>query len=76
MAKTLDLFCGTEHQKPPRKRPRVMAHVDDGGSELVHFTCRKCGWRSGWRPIDECPANLKRGIHCEDCQTKNQTMVT
>lgn len=67
MAKTLDLFRGTEYQKPPRRRARIMAHVDDAGAEFMHFACRKCGWESDWLPIDENPAALSRGIPCENC---------
>lgn len=62
-----DLFDGTDHQKPPRQRPRVMAHVTDAGVDAIEFECGKCGWNSGWLVNDFSISEAKRGIPCERC---------
>lgn len=31
--------------KPPRKPPRILMHVCDGGHDSVELGCGKCGYR-------------------------------
>jgi len=62
-----DFFDGTCHQKPPRKKPRVMAHVTDAGVDAILFECKKCGWNSSWLINDISISDAKRGIPCERC---------
>jgi len=64
-----DIFAGTEHQKPKRKAPRVMAHVADAGAEAIRFECDRCGWDSDWLVNNFTPSEAKRGIPCEMCNT-------
>lgn len=66
--KTMDLFPET---KPPRKRPRTIAHMSDVGPDMVEFECRKCGWSSDWLPNDFTWTEIFRGIPCEVCNSTN-----
>ena len=56
--------------KPPRAKPRIMAHVIDAGcsceSDVAKFRCKVCGWESGWLNIATISEG-KRGIPCEEC---------
>lgn len=65
--RNIDMFAGTVHQKAPRQKPRVMAHVDDVGIDAIHFTCPRCGWESGWLENDMSVSDAMRGIPCERC---------
>lgn len=64
---TTDLFPST---KPPRAKPRVMAHIIDAGcsceSNLARFRCRRCGWESEWLFVASITGG-KRGTPCEKC---------
>ena len=59
-----DLFPGT---KPPRAKPRVMAHVFDAGcsceNNVARFKCRRCSWQSEWMSVASI-SDGKRGIGC------------
>lgn len=60
-------------EKPPRAKPRVIAHMADAGENVAFFICGKCGWESGWIYDDEfCVSNVKRGIPCETCNSKEK----
>lgn len=68
MSKTLDMF--PRPPKKPRAKPRVMAHVVDGGADFVRFECKKCGWDSDWLHIEENgfkEDDFRRGIPCKPC---------
>lgn len=64
--KRQDLF---PELKPPRAKPRVLAHADDHGSfpdgrHCHRFICKKCGfdeWLAG--SISEG----RRGVPCPNC---------
>lgn len=62
-----DLFPET---KPPRAKPRVMAHVFDAGcsceTELARFECKRCGWQSDWLSVASISEG-KRGVPCPKC---------
>lgn len=62
-----DLFPDT---KPPRAKPRVMAHVFDAGcsceTELARFECKRCGWQSDWLSVASISEG-KRGVPCPKC---------
>jgi len=60
---TLELFPDT---KPPRAKPRKMAHIIDGGPDAVMFEC-SCGWNSDWAHNNFTYTEIKRGIPCERC---------
>ena len=63
-AKIQDMFGG----KPPRLKPRIMAHMVDVG-EGVLFKCKKCGWESGWLFLGEkfTDTQVYRGVPCKTC---------
>ncbi len=62
-------FVGFE--RPPRAAPRVIAKVKDAGENCAFFTCKKCGWESGWVWDDDWRVtDVKRGIPCEPCNQK------
>lgn len=57
-------------ERPPRKPARVMAKLDDAGGESVQmarYSCRKCGWDSGWIEDERSDTEIRRGIPCEVC---------
>lgn len=60
---TVDMFDGTK----PRKPARIMAHMNDCGSEGAEFICKKCGWNSGWVIKKFTYSEILRGIPCEKC---------
>lgn len=64
---TPDIFAGTEYQKSPRARRRVIAHVDDAGVDAIKFKCSRCGWESGWLENDMSVTDGRRGIPCGRC---------
>ncbi len=66
-----DLFTGTAWEKPPRQKPRVMAHVADAGVDSICFECPQCGWESGWIDYDFSLTEAKRGIPCENCNKES-----
>lgn len=56
---------------PPRPKRKVIAHVEDAGSNfpdgLSRATYRcKCGWESDWELVTSISA-AKRGIPCGVC---------
>lgn len=57
--------------KPPRAKPRVMAHVVDAGCDAVSFVCMRCGWESGWITWESAGVSdseaFRRGIPCPEC---------
>jgi len=69
--RTADLFAGTSHAKPPRKKPRILAHVADAGQGnavmVIRFECDKCGWDSDWIEQTMTISEAKKGIPCERC---------
>ena len=69
---------GFERQK--RKSPRVMAKLVDAGSSptigcktIALFRCKRCGWDSGWRDDNRPDSQIRRGIPCEECNSKLET---
>ena len=67
-----DLFTNTKWAKPPRKKPRIMAHVIDAGERdgvgpVIRFKCPHCNWDSDWLIYDFSLTEAKRGIPCENC---------
>jgi len=59
-----DLF-----DKPPRKRPRVLAHVADAGNcedgQVAYFRCARCEWAE-WTRV-RTVTEAKRGYPCPRC---------
>ncbi|GAB6043319.1 hypothetical protein [Endothiovibrio diazotrophicus] len=66
-----DLFADTEHARPPRKKPRVMAHVSVAAIDVIEFECLQCGWSSGWLEFDMTITEAKRGIPCPNCNPQS-----
>ena len=58
--------------KPPRQKPRVIAHMIDAGEGAL-FKCKKCGWESGWLFAGEnfTKSQVLRGVPCEECNREN-----
>lgn len=67
MSAVIDMFADL---KPPRQKPRILAHVSDAhegeGFPICRMTCAKCGWESEWLEFDTA-TEAKRGIPCERC---------
>ncbi len=68
MRKTLDLFPDLVE---PRARRRHLMHVCDAGgdgpgSQIVRFSCAKCGHESEWMQ-GLMVTEAKRGIECPRC---------
>jgi len=72
MSPTVDMFNGTK----PRKKARVMAHMDDCGADFVLFKCKVCEWESGWIPNDFTFSEIDRGIPCEQCNNTGGNIMT
>lgn len=56
--------------KPPRRVPRVLAHVEDAGYDAILFRCSHCGWSSDWIAFVMTMTEAKRGIPCPNCNDK------
>ena len=67
MLRNLDLFAGTEFDKPGRRKARTKAHVVDAGERVIMFECGNCGWNSGWIDHDMSVSEAKKGIPCKKC---------
>lgn len=69
--------------KPPRRKPRVLMHVSDGGDSSVELRCAKCGHeeRFSCRPKenrfgdeDLTVTEAKRGVPCPKCNDPRQNV--
>lgn len=71
MSGTPDLFTSAQAPKPPRpprRARRVLMHFDDVGvalGQIATFTCRKCGYDSGW--LVSTDTEVRRGKPCPRC---------
>lgn len=70
---TQDMF--TDSGLKPRRRPRVMMHVVDGGifpdgKPCIQFECNRCGHNTGHIYDTKSVSENKRGTPCPVCNAQ------
>lgn len=59
----------------PRAAFIKRAHAEDASESEVKFTCKRCGWNSGWteyRTVSEA----RKGIPCPHCNPIPREILT